>query len=201
MKIDLSNLPKRAQDTPIQKRDLDVKQSAGLDNLHHGIFARFKAEAPVGSFFGPASELEISSAEAELGVSFPNGYKQFLRLFGAADWPDYIAGVGKGLIRSLQFVSLTLQERTEAIPQLAHDLVAFSPDGRGNHYCLDTCQMADEECPVIIWNHDGTSDQRRQMTNQSFADWLSEQINWELEFEAECASEDDADSKKTFDSD
>jgi hypothetical protein len=61
--------------------------------------------------------------------------------------------------------------------------------------------MVDEECPVIIWNHEGTSDQRRHVTNQSFADWLSEQINWELEFEAECASEDGADSKKTLDSD
>lgn len=55
-------------------------------------------------------------------------------------------------------------------------LIPFAPDGRGNHYCLDTSQMADDECPIAFWDHELGPDQDVEIVNTNFLDWLEEMV-------------------------
>ena len=67
---------------------------------------------------------------------------------------------------------------------MRHDLVAFSPDGFGNHYCFNTAEMVDGECSVVFWNHERGEAQVAGVVNSTFGDWLGEHMDWELELEA-----------------
>ncbi|MCS3531608.1 SMI1/KNR4 family protein [Chryseobacterium sp. JUb7] len=57
----------------------------------------------------------------------------------------------------------------------------FSPDGRGNHYCLDLSKLADGICPVVFWQWDLEYDdfENVEVSNNSFVDWVNEVlIDW-----------------------
>jgi len=59
----------------------------------------------------------------------------------------------------------------------------FSPDGFGNHYCLDLSQLKEERCPVVFWQHDADYESYDVETcNESFISWVKEvMIDWTLE--------------------
>ena len=60
----------------------------------------------------------------------------------------------------------------------------FSPDGSGNHYCLDLSRIEYEICPVVFWQHDCKYENISQVEtcNLSFAEWIREvMIDWTLE--------------------
>lgn len=64
------------------------------------------------------------------------------------------------------------------------ELLPFSPDGSGNHYCFDLSKMHNGLCPVLFWQHDypysGKDD--IELCNANFAEWIQEVIiNWTLE--------------------
>ena len=64
------------------------------------------------------------------------------------------------------------------------ELLPFSPDGGGNHYCLDLSKLENDICPVVFWQHDyfysGKDDV--ETCNNSFVDWINEVvIAWTLE--------------------
>ncbi|AMR33190.1 hypothetical protein A0256_18080 [Mucilaginibacter sp. PAMC 26640] len=68
-------------------------------------------------------------------------------------------------------------------PMPAH-FMPFSPDGAGNHYCLDLAKVMDGLCPVIFWQHDFEyhSLDAVEICNSNFMDWFSEVlIDWTLE--------------------
>lgn len=132
-------------------------------------------------FPGPASEEEIQQAEAELNVVFPNSYRWFLRTLGGADFPLEIFGLEPEwrLNEAASFwnvVYITQSERSESEPKMPTPLVPFTPDGMGNHLCLDTASMSKGECPVVFWNHDAGEAQRPRQTHPTFLDWLEERL-------------------------
>jgi hypothetical protein len=70
------------------------------------------------------------------------------------------------------------------IPQFAY-LVPFSPDGRGNFYCIDTQnKFVNGDCPVVFWvsNYDYSGHDLPEITNKNFAEWVRKVvIEWILE--------------------
>ena len=70
------------------------------------------------------------------------------------------------------------------IPQYSY-LVPFSPDGRGNFYCLDTLNVLDNgENPIVFWtsNYLYSENDIPEVTNKNFTDWVQEVvIKWTLE--------------------
>jgi hypothetical protein len=77
-----------------------------------------------------------------LEVALPESYKQFLQELGYAYWPVDIYGIMPGGPPGMQVVTNTLVERHEVEPALQRALVPFSPDGWGNHYCLNRAAWA-----------------------------------------------------------
>jgi len=138
-------------------------------------------EEPLG---GAASESEISAAESELRVRFPESYVVFLREFGTASWPDYIYGLGPTAQGGTDVIYMTTSERSNMYPPMSRYLVAVSPDGWGNHYCLDTAVMSDSECPVVMWDHEQLPDQVPELVAQTFLDWLEARINRRIRSDA-----------------
>jgi hypothetical protein len=52
----------------------------------------------------------------------------------------------------------------------------FSPDGRGNHYCLNLSKLVDGICPVVFWQHNfiyNTFDDVEECNND-FMSWIKE---------------------------
>jgi cell wall assembly regulator SMI1 len=140
------------------------------------------SEGTLGSDVG---DEQIQQCEARLGVVLPESYRRFLREFTYAHWPDTIYGISPGLLPGLDLVQKTEKLRHSGRPNLPQYLVPFSPDGWGNHYCLDTSQLRQGECPVVFWNHERDQDQQPQQTQATFVDWLDEAIRRRLEFDAE----------------
>lgn len=129
-----------------------------------------KVHAPDKSLGGSASTVSIRGVEAQLGVQLPDDFKEFLQAFGASSWPEMIYGISSR--QGFDIVYQTNWERIEAAPPLPEHIIPFSPDGWGNHYCLDTASHG----TVIFWNHEDTAEQAVEMTHESFTVWLEDAL-------------------------
>lgn|SRR5690554_4032738 len=97
-----------------------------------------------GQISGPADDVDIEHAEAELGVQFPEEYRDLLRTYGAV----LASGVSVyGLPKAenndpplwQDVVAVTTQLREwEQVGTEHHSLIAISEDGFGNYFYLDT---------------------------------------------------------------
>ena len=137
-------------------------------------------------FPGPVSKNMIQLAEQQLGVVFPQSYCDFLEKVGAASLPFDVFGLVSedSATFSRDFwdvVGMTEVERSEVEPPMLHHLIPISPNGMGDHWCLDTSRFSSEECPVVFWNHENGADQKPNQTNPSFLDWLEEMVTLEEE--------------------
>ena len=64
------------------------------------------------------------------------------------------------------------------------EFLPFSPDGFGNHYCLDLSKVENDICPVVFWQHDHSYEDKNEVEvcNFKFTDWIKEvMIEWTLE--------------------
>lgn len=118
-----------------------------------------RANVQVANVAGGCDEELIVRAEAQLDLSLPPSYREFLRQLGECDiagvefhgvWvrdddPDALFGA----------VRMTLEaRRTSAMPNA---LVVFMSDGMGGLYVLDTASLDDEgEAPVLVWEPGGS---------------------------------------------
>jgi hypothetical protein len=130
---------------------------------------------------------DLSRIEGQLGAVLPESYKHFLREVGWSYWPEDIYGVSPG-VPGMGLIERTRAEREDVALPLPRPLIPFSPDGWGNHYCMDTARLVDGECPVVLWDHQGGSDQELRQTHASFLDWLEATVQREMAYEAEDAS-------------
>ena len=121
--------------------------------------------------------VEIENAEQVLGIRVAGSYRDFLRRFG---WigigPTEIYGLGRDVPPYLDLVKMTLSERSEMSPTLAHRLLPFFNDGFGNLYCLDTSNAPEGENAVVFWNHELDTGQTPEFVSQSFAEWLAGEL-------------------------
>lgn len=137
------------------------------DRLHH---------APDAEVGGGATEEEISRAEGELAVRFPETYRQFLREFGwVALGPLEVFGLGHRMPPFLDVVRNTQSEREEAVPPLAHRLIPIANDGGGNLFCLDIGGR-DNGAPVVFWSHERAASQNCDVIADGFDSWILQRL-------------------------
>lgn len=110
---------------------------------------------------GEIEETAINKWEEKLGVTFPNSYREFLKKFGEGGLcgAPYLAGVSDDEFSSTWID--TNKYREQGILPQEHIVVATGSDWEEEnghtykvHYihCLDTGNMVDGECPVLLYN-------------------------------------------------
>lgn len=131
---------------------------------------------PQGDLGEGATDDEISRAETDLGVVFPESYRRFLRDFGWAGVSGHfeLFGLGPGVPRHLYVVGMTRSERSDFMPPTPHHLIPVLNDGGGNLYCLDTARDNGEDCPVVRQDHESGE---LSEVSSSFISWLAEEIS------------------------
>jgi cell wall assembly regulator SMI1 len=115
----------------------------------------------------------------ELPLDFKYILKQYngISLSGVEVYGLDLALRGSSLDEIYQF------EHFKAAHKMPLFFLPFSPDGRGNHYCLNLDKKQDGQCPVVFWQWDFEykSDDEVEECYNSFLDWIKEEmIDWTL---------------------
>jgi hypothetical protein len=137
------------------------------------------------SFFQPTNEGNLIEFEKTIKYVLPNDYKNFL-LFsnGAIILLELIYGINT---EDKQFdgFSSYFFETEEAGNPMPKYLLPISPNGRGDHECLDLSTLTEtkESCNIVFWQHDYAYDEedKPRLVANSFYDYLLEIINDYLE--------------------
>lgn len=134
--------------------------------------------------YGAVEGSKIISFEQEYKVALPNDYKLFL---SKTNGIDFMGTVVYGIHDDTIFKSIGssyIFEHYEVGNPMPLNLIPFSPDGAGNHYCFDSDNCTSESCEIIFWQHDLSYDLNNppEVVNESFAEWMKEVlIDWALE--------------------
>jgi len=94
-----------------------------------------------------------------------------------------VYGLDKAL-RGSSLGELYVYEHLTVEHKMPKEFLPFSPDGRGNHYCINLANRQDGICPVVFWqsNFDYATLSEVEECNESFISWCNEVlIEWTLE--------------------
>lgn len=120
-------------------------------------------------FLGGIEEKDIYSMEKELNVKFPNSYKWFLKNFGQGGiYGINILGSSNGIFTNV----IKETKRNRKYYKLKNEYVVIENCDE-YVYCLDTNNMANNECPVVFFEKvTGIIEPR----NENFLQFLFERI-------------------------
>jgi antitoxin YobK len=132
------------------------------------------ANLDLAQFVGPVPFEEVWVAEGELGVTFPDSYREFLQRYGAGTFggePTYGLGVPADNLPNVVFATETVRNSDDFFPG---DLVVIQDTGAGDLLCLATSRMNDDdECPVVQWIPEMSfEEQVFEVVNKTFAGFL-----------------------------
>jgi hypothetical protein len=126
----------------------------------------------------------VEDFEIQTNIILPNDFKQFIKqVNGFSLMGTEVYGFNKTKSESIENV-YQFEHFEVRIPQYSY-LVPFSPDGRGNFYCLDTIHQSESgDSPVVFWvsNYEYNETDVPEITHKNFLDWVQEVvIDWILE--------------------
>jgi antitoxin YobK len=133
-----------------------------------------EANYDLADFVGPVPFEEIWVAEQELGVTFPDSYRDFLQRYGAGSFGGitiFGLGVPPEGPPNVVWATNLLREADDFFPA---DLVVIQDTGEGDILCLATARMNEQnECPVVQWIPELTfEEQTFEVINSTFAHFL-----------------------------
>jgi antitoxin YobK len=104
--------------------------------------------------FGGVSDKIIQDAEATVGLTFPNSYKQFLRTYGQGYIGEYHLILGLANPERVDTlkdcVALTARLRKDVSEDFPKHFLAFVSDNGEMYYCFDaSIPRDDHEYPVV----------------------------------------------------
>lgn len=126
------------------------------------------------------SESEIERAEKTLKISLPPDLKYFyyqingFSLMGELVYP--LLSTGGNFSVDEDLVKINYREHFEVVNPMPEYFLAFAPNGRGDHYCLDLrSNVSGSLCPVIFWQWDYSFFNPADIdkTHDSFSSWLT----------------------------
>ncbi len=132
----------------------------------------------------PILDNRLEEFEKQIGLTLPFDFKfiltkhNYIALNG-----DEVFGIGKEY-GNMSIENVYIFEHEEVGNPMFKELVPFSSDGYGNHYCLDLSELKNKECPVVFWQHDCSYSDRKdiEICNKNFVEWIKEvMIEWTLE--------------------
>lgn len=126
----------------------------------------------------------LEQFESEIKFDLPEDFKYILKKHnGFSLSGTQVYGLDKEF-RGASINEIYRFEHHEVDNKMPSYILPFSPDGRGNHYCLNLSKNNNGICPVIFWQWDLKNiliDQREEC-NDNFISWVKEvMIEWTLE--------------------
>jgi len=130
------------------------------------------------------TDSRIEELEKQVGFELPLDFKyimskhNYLSLGGTE-----VLSIGKEF-ENQSIQSLYLFEHEEVGNPMLKEFLPFSPDGAGNHYCLDLSKLENGICPIVFWQHDYHYDNKAEVEicNPNFYEWIKEvMIDWTFE--------------------
>jgi cell wall assembly regulator SMI1 len=105
---------------------------------------------------------EVKELERKLGYALPTNFCAFLmKCNGFELISEIIYGIHTDesldiTVRALDLYKNYIWEKDEVGNPIWSHLLPISPDGFGNHYCLDLDTLTEDnsECKVVFWQHD-----------------------------------------------
>lgn len=127
---------------------------------------------------------QLKKLEAQIGYTLPLDFSYILKKHNSI---SVLGTTVYGFHQSFGEASIDkiYHFKHEAVENpMFPELLPFSPDGGGNHYCFDLSNMQHGLCPVVFWQHDFIYKDKKEVEvcNANFADWVQEvMIDWVLE--------------------
>jgi hypothetical protein len=132
----------------------------------------------------PILDYRLEAFEKKVGFFLPFDFKYLLTKHnGFALSGIEVYGIDK-VLRESSLDEIYHFEHYLAGNAMPVNYLPFSPDGFGNHYCLDLSKIVDGISPVVFWQHDYFYEdiEEVEVCNNSFTDWINEvMIGWTLE--------------------
>ncbi len=136
-------------------------------------------------YLGPIiSDERLEAFENQIELTLPLDFKYLLKRYNgfSLDGTE-VYGLDTKL-KGSSLDSVYISEHSSLMAtNMPLNLLPFSPDGFGNHYCLILSQDNKYICPVAFWQHDFNykSYDDIEICNDSFIDWIKEvMIVWTL---------------------
>jgi cell wall assembly regulator SMI1 len=124
-----------------------------------------------------ASDAEIATAEATLGLVFVDDYREFLRRFGWMDaGGDNHYGLGADVPDHMDLVRRTRCEREQAEPHMPPHLLPLLNNGGGNHWCVDSAPGPNFG-RIVYWDHEVGDDEPLEVVAPDYQSWLRERLH------------------------
>ncbi len=132
----------------------------------------------------PIKDDRLEAFEIRIGCNLPTDFKFILKKYNKFSLGGTeVFGIGE------EFKGSSLDkvydfEHDAVENRMPKEFLPFSPDGRGNHYCMDLGRLSSQVCPVIFWQSDFKYDKisDAETCNDSFTSWVREvMIDWTLQ--------------------
>jgi antitoxin YobK len=141
------------------------------------------ANPDLADFAGGVPFEEVYVAENELGVTFPDSYREFIQKYGAGSFagePVFGLGVPATNTPNVVYATEALRTSDDFFPS---DLVVIQDTGQYDILCLATSRMNNEnECPVVQWIPEMSfEEQSFETINSTFAHFLLAMVRRGLE--------------------
>lgn len=133
---------------------------------------------------GNVSNLKLETFEKKIGFKLADDFKYILKKHNGINLAETEVYSLSDEAEGNSLDSIFEFEHYEVENPMPINFLPFSPDGRGNHYCLDLARSSDGICPVVFWQYDFGYDSINaiEVCNDSFTDWIDEvMIGWTLE--------------------
>lgn len=145
----------------------------------------YKFDKSIISFGPPINDDRLELFEKEIGFSFPLDFKYLLKKHNRIVLAGTEVYGHDEKLRGTSIDEVYKYEHSKEVHNaMPKEFLPFSPDGRGNHYCLNLSKLVKGICPIVFWQHDFTykSTEDVEECNDSFISWIKEvMIEWALE--------------------
>lgn len=137
-------------------------------------------------YLGPAiTDERLEIFEKEIGFEFPLDFKYIMKKHNGIALPGVeIYGLDRELRGSSLDEVYQYEHKKEVYNAMPKEFLPFSPDGRGNHYCLNLSKLINGVCPIVFWQHDFIYRglEEVEQCNDDLIAWIKEEmIDWTLE--------------------
>jgi hypothetical protein len=131
----------------------------------------------------PIIDSRIEDFEKKIEYKLPKDFKYFIKKNnGFSLSVTEVYGIGKEFSNS-SLDEIYDFEHNEVGNPMPKYFLPFSPDGFGNHYCIDLSRNENEICPIVFCQHDCNYENISEVEtcNKNFVEWINEvMIEWTL---------------------